>query len=68
MNKGRTMNHIAKVADAALITGLLTSPAWAELLSSVNLLLTSFTLVVGLVLGLLRLRRELTKPDGGDDA
>ncbi|MEC4590560.1 hypothetical protein VPG91_06145 [Nitrospirillum amazonense] len=62
------MHHFSKAADAALITGLLTSPAWAALLANVNLLLTSATLVVGLVLGLLRLRRELTKPDGGDDA
>ncbi|TWB22141.1 hypothetical protein FBZ89_104391 [Nitrospirillum amazonense] len=60
------MHQFAKVADAALITGLLTSPAWAALLANVNAILTSATLLIGIILGLLRLRRELQKMDGDD--
>ena len=45
-------------ASDALLTGCLVSaPAWASWLAQLNQLLTTATLVVGLVFGLVRLRR-----------
>lgn len=41
--------------DISLAGGLATSPAWAPWLDSVNEVLTTGTLLIGLVLGLARL-------------
>ena len=41
--------------DFTLAGGLATSPAWAPYLDSINELLTTVTLLIGVVLGLIRL-------------
>lgn len=43
------------VGDFTLAGGLATSPAWAPWLDSVNELLTTCTLLIGVALGLIRL-------------
>ena len=43
------------LTDSVLATGLVTSPAWATWLGNLNQMLTTATLIVGLVLGLGRL-------------
>ena len=43
------------VGDVTLAGGLAASPAWAPLLNSVNELLTTATLIIGIVLGVMRL-------------
>lgn len=42
-------------ADTALVSGLVSSPIWADLLGNFNAFLTSLTLTAGLILGLIRL-------------
>jgi hypothetical protein len=42
-------------SDALLTGGLVSAPAWASWLAQLNQLLTTTTLAVGLVLGLVRL-------------
>jgi hypothetical protein len=46
---------IVATSDATLTGALLSSPAWAPALADINLLLTTATLIIGLVLGMLRL-------------
>lgn len=55
-----------KIADAAIVTGLVTSPGWSSWLSELNVALTSVTLLVGLILGLIKLRAAIEKA-GLDD-
>ena len=55
------METMNKIGDAALATGLVTSPWWGDYLSSLNLFLTTLTLTAGLVLGLLRVWFEIQK-------
>jgi hypothetical protein len=43
------------VSDAILAGGLVTAPAWAGALSNVNALLTMMSLLVGLLIGVIRL-------------
>lgn len=43
------------VTDGVITAGLVTSPAWASWLGDLNQVLTTLTLVVGLVLGVARL-------------
>ncbi len=43
------------VGDSVLATGLVAAPAWASWLGDLNQVLTTLTLVVGLVLGVGRL-------------
>jgi hypothetical protein len=43
------------LADGAIATGLVTSPAWAPWLGDLNQMLTTATLVIGLALGVGRL-------------
>lgn len=66
----RKMETMNKIGDTALATGLVTSPWWADILGNINSLLTSATLMLGLVLGLLRVWFEIKKllRSGGDDA
>lgn len=45
------------VSDAILAGGLVTAPAWAGALSDVNALLTMASLLVGLLIGIIRLWR-----------
>ncbi|GAB4225309.1 MAG: hypothetical protein Kow0032_00840 [Methyloligellaceae bacterium] len=54
--------------DAAVAAALMSSPAWAPWLASVNELLTTITLLCGALLGIGRLwrfwtRRRETRPD-----
>lgn len=42
-------------ADVTLVSSLVTSPAWAPWLSDFNQVLTTITLVIGVVLGAYRL-------------
>ncbi len=45
-----------KVAlDSVIIAGTVSSPAWASWLGDVNQVLTTLTLIVGLVFGVVRL-------------
>ncbi len=57
-------------ADNALAIGLITSPAWASVLQNINVLLTTITLLLGIVWGVVRLWSYLSRDDkdGGDDA
>lgn len=61
-----------RMVDLPLITGLVTSPAWAAPLQNINALLTTLTLTAGLILGLARtwveLKRLFKDKDKGDDA
>jgi hypothetical protein len=56
------------LSDAALAGGLVTAPAWSPWLTQFNQILTTATLIVGLVFGLIRLwvfwreRRDPAKP------
>lgn len=50
-----------RLADAPLVTGLVTSPAWAAPLESINAGLTTVTLVAGSILGLLRIWFEIKR-------
>lgn len=52
-----SMTHpgLQNAGDISLTAGLITSPAWATWLADINLALTTFTLVVGLIIGLARL-------------
>lgn len=43
------------LTDSVVIAGTVTSPAWASLLGDVNQVLTTLTLAVGLVLGVIRI-------------
>jgi hypothetical protein len=43
------------LTDSVVIAGTVTSPAWASWLGDVNQVLTTLTLAVGLVLGVVRL-------------
>jgi hypothetical protein len=43
------------VSDAILAGGLVAAPAWAGILSDVNALLTMASLLVGLLIGVVRL-------------
>jgi hypothetical protein len=43
------------ISDAILTGGLVAAPAWTGWLDQANKLLTSLTLIVGLILGLTRL-------------
>jgi hypothetical protein len=43
------------LADTVIAGGLVSSPAWASWLNDCNQLLTTATLILGLVLGLVRL-------------
>ena len=43
------------VTDSVIAGGLITSPAWASWLGDLNQMLTTATLIVGLVLGIGRL-------------
>ena len=43
------------LSDAVLAGGLVSAPAWASWLAELNQLLTTATLFIGLVLGLVRL-------------
>lgn len=43
------------ITDGAIVTGMVTSPAWASWLGDLNQVLTTLTLIVGLVLGVARL-------------
>lgn len=43
------------VTDGAIITAAVTSPGWAAWLGDVNAVLTTLTLIVGLVFGVVRL-------------
>jgi hypothetical protein len=43
------------VSDTILAGGLVTAPAWAGALSNVNALLTMMSLLVGLLIGVIRL-------------
>jgi hypothetical protein len=45
------------LSDALLAGGLVASPAWAPWVTELNQLLTTATLVLGLVFGLVRLWR-----------
>jgi hypothetical protein len=45
------------VSDAILAGGLIAAPAWTVPLSDVNALLTMVSLVVGLLIGVIRLWR-----------
>jgi hypothetical protein len=45
------------VSDALLAGGLVAAPAWAGALSDVNALLTMASLLVGLLIGVVRLWR-----------
>jgi hypothetical protein len=45
------------VSDALLAGGLVAAPAWAGALSDVNALLTMASLLVGLLIGVVRLFR-----------
>jgi hypothetical protein len=45
------------VSDAILAGGLLAAPAWAGALSNVNALLTMVSLLIGLLIGVIRLWR-----------
>ncbi len=45
------------VSDALLAGGLVAAPAWAGALSNVNALLTMASLLVGLLIGVVRLWR-----------
>jgi hypothetical protein len=55
-------------ADNVLAVGLLTSPAWASVLQNVNVLLTTITLLLGIVWGVVRLWSYLKNDSdkGGD--
>jgi hypothetical protein len=46
---------LSPVRDAMLASGLVSSPAWASWLGEVNQLLTTATLIIGLLLGSARL-------------
>ena len=48
-------NGSQNISDAVLTGCLIAAPAWAGSLDQLNKLLTSVTLIVGLVLGLTRL-------------
>lgn len=53
------------LSDAILAGGLVSAPAWAASLGEVNAFLTTLSLVVGLLIGVLRLWRicrELRRP------
>jgi hypothetical protein len=43
------------LTDSVVIAGTVTSPAWAAWLGDVNQVLTTATLVVGLIFGVVRL-------------
>lgn len=45
------------VSDAILAGGLVAAPAWAGALGNVNALLTMVSLIVGLLIGVVRLWR-----------
>ena len=45
------------VSDAILAGGLIAAPAWSVPLSELNILLTTLSLVVGLLIGAIRLWR-----------
>lgn len=47
--------------DIVIAGGLITSPAWASWLAQINTVLTTITLVLGLVLGATRLWRSFRK-------
>lgn len=49
------ISQIEVAKDSVLAGGLITSPAWAPLLSTVNELLVTATLVIGLIIGIARL-------------
>ena len=59
LNGKENMNHFLtpQEQDAIIAGGLISSPAWASWLSDVNLVLTTITLLVGLLLGATRLWR-----------
>lgn len=45
-----------RLRDPALVTALVSSPVWVEWLERVNVVLTLVTLLLGLVIGVLRIR------------
>lgn len=64
-----------RMADAPLIVGLVSSPAWSDLLTNLNATLTTAGLTLGLLLGVVRtvaelrrLIRDMFKDKGGGDA
>ncbi|KAA0597212.1 hypothetical protein J2848_000359 [Azospirillum lipoferum] len=54
-----------KLKGDALIAGLVSSPAWVAALQNVNVLLTTVTLLLGIALGIRRMRSD---DKDGDDA
>ncbi len=46
--------------DGVIAAGLITSPAWASWLAEFNVVLTTITLLLGIGLGLARLRKACT--------
>ena len=47
--------------DNLLVGGLVTSPAWAPWLSTFNEILTTVTLILGLIIGVLKLLSVISK-------
>jgi hypothetical protein len=52
----------ARTLNYALAGTLVTSPAWVGFLQNMNLILTSIGVVIGLVIGIRQLMRDLRKP------
>ena len=57
MPRARIISHpmMIQAGDITLVSSLVSSPVWAPWLADVNALLTTCTLLMGAVLGLLRL-------------
>lgn len=60
------INHGGSVKDYSLASVLTTAPIWGSYLANVNGVLTFLGLVVGLWLGVRRLRRDYQKNDSDD--
>jgi hypothetical protein len=56
-----------RARDIALSTTLVTSPGWALYIGHINVLLTTATLLVGLVIGVLRIRQMLNQKESPDE-
>ncbi|MEM7619818.1 MAG: hypothetical protein AAF228_05055 [Pseudomonadota bacterium] len=53
--------------DGVVAGSLITAPAWAPLLSTFNDLLTMVTLIIGLIIGLIRLWALVKKGNSPDE-
>lgn len=60
--KAHALSHQANQAIDYTLAGVLTmTPVWVPVLANLNVIMTTLTLVIGLFLGILRLRRDFFK-------